>query len=109
MTQLVYSREELCRSHDYARPHSVAGQRLHGGFVRTVRHEYPVELVLERSEAFLHRRFVVEAYCAGGQANDPPAVATEDTVAGPDCARVDADHDHKEKFSMISSAISKLA
>ncbi len=32
MTQLVYSRENLLRSHEYARPHVVAGQRLHGGF-----------------------------------------------------------------------------
>ncbi|UCE86420.1 MAG: hypothetical protein JSU66_01375 [Deltaproteobacteria bacterium] len=32
MTQLVYTEEELWRSHDYARPHVVAGQRLHGGF-----------------------------------------------------------------------------
>lgn len=29
---LVYSREELCRSHDYARPQVIAGHRLHGGF-----------------------------------------------------------------------------
>ena len=32
MTQLVYSQEELCRSHDYAKPHFIAGHRLHGGF-----------------------------------------------------------------------------
>jgi hypothetical protein len=30
--QLVYTREELCRSHDYDRPQVVAGHRLHGGF-----------------------------------------------------------------------------
>lgn len=29
---LVYTREELCRSHDYARPQVVAGHRIHGGF-----------------------------------------------------------------------------
>ncbi len=32
MSQLVYSHEELLRSHDYARPHRVADKRLHGGF-----------------------------------------------------------------------------
>ena len=32
MTQLVYTREELMRSHDYAAPHTVDGHRLHGGF-----------------------------------------------------------------------------
>ena len=32
MTKLVYSNEELMRSHDYARPHVAAGRRLHGGF-----------------------------------------------------------------------------
>lgn len=31
--QLVYSREELFRSHEYARPQIVAGRRLHGGFL----------------------------------------------------------------------------
>lgn len=32
MTQLIYTQEELCRSHDYARPHTIAGHRVHGGF-----------------------------------------------------------------------------
>ena len=32
MTQLVYTEEDLMRSHDYAKPHIVAGHRLHGGF-----------------------------------------------------------------------------
>lgn len=32
-SKLVYSREELMRSHDYANPQVVAGRRLHGGFV----------------------------------------------------------------------------
>ncbi len=32
MSQLVYTREELLRSHDYARPHVIAGHQLHGGF-----------------------------------------------------------------------------
>ena len=32
MTQLVYTREELLRSHDYPKPHTVGGRRLHGGF-----------------------------------------------------------------------------
>ncbi len=30
--QLVYSQEELCRSHEYAKPQIVDGQRIHGGF-----------------------------------------------------------------------------
>jgi hypothetical protein len=32
MTQLVYSEEELLRSHPFARPQVEAGRRLHGGF-----------------------------------------------------------------------------
>ena len=32
MSQLVYTQEELCRSHEYAKPHVIAGHRLHGGF-----------------------------------------------------------------------------
>jgi len=32
MTPLRFTRDELMRSHDYARPHVEAGQRLHGGF-----------------------------------------------------------------------------
>ena len=32
MSQLVYSEEELMRSHAYAKPHVEAGHRLHGGF-----------------------------------------------------------------------------
>ena len=32
MSQLVYTQEELCRSHEYAKPQVIAGQRLHGGF-----------------------------------------------------------------------------
>ena len=32
MSQLVYTQEELCRSHDYAEPHIIGSQRLHGGF-----------------------------------------------------------------------------
>jgi len=31
--RLIYSREELLSSHDYARPHQEAGYRLHGGFL----------------------------------------------------------------------------
>ena len=30
--QLVFSREELLSDHDYARPHAIDGQRLHGGY-----------------------------------------------------------------------------
>ncbi len=49
MTQLVYSREELCRSHDYARGHSVVGHRLHGGFDEAGSYIPPRSLV--RSQA----------------------------------------------------------
>ena len=45
--QLVYSREELCRSHDYASPHTVAGHRLHGGFDADGRYVPPRVLVRE--------------------------------------------------------------
>lgn len=31
MTQLVFTEQELMREHDYAAPHVVAGQRIHGG------------------------------------------------------------------------------
>ena len=33
MTALVYSEEELLRSHEYAAPQVEAGRRLHGGFL----------------------------------------------------------------------------
>jgi hypothetical protein len=32
MSQLVYTEQELCRSHDYAKPQIEGGHRLHGGF-----------------------------------------------------------------------------
>ena len=32
MTKLVYSEEELMRSHDYARPQTIGGRLMHGGF-----------------------------------------------------------------------------
>jgi len=49
VTQLVYSREELFRSHDYARGHSVVGHRLHGGFDEAGSYIPPRSLV--RSQA----------------------------------------------------------
>ncbi|MDJ0868283.1 MAG: hypothetical protein QNK03_19410 [Myxococcota bacterium] len=45
MTQLVYTPEELLRSHDCARPHEVAGHRLHGGFDAAGRYLPPRALV----------------------------------------------------------------
>ncbi len=45
--QLVYSQEELCRSHDYASPQVVAGHRLHGGFDGDGRYVPPRALVRE--------------------------------------------------------------
>ncbi len=33
MTQLTFTRDELMAEHDYAEPHTVAGRRMHGGFL----------------------------------------------------------------------------
>lgn len=44
-TPLAYTAEELCRSHDYARPHVIAGHRLHGGFDESGRYLPPRSLV----------------------------------------------------------------
>jgi hypothetical protein len=45
VTRLVYSEDELLRSHAYARPQVVAGQRLHGGFDAEGRYVPPRTLV----------------------------------------------------------------
>ena len=45
MTQLVYQRDELLCSHEYARSHEVNGQRLHGGFDVQGRYIPPRSLV----------------------------------------------------------------
>ena len=47
MTQLVYTKEELCRDHDYASPQVVAGHRLHGGFDADGNYVPPRTLVRE--------------------------------------------------------------
>jgi hypothetical protein len=47
VSQLVYSEEELMRSHEYAMPHIEAGHRLHGGFDATGRYIPPRCLVRE--------------------------------------------------------------
>jgi hypothetical protein len=47
--KLVYTREDLLRSHDYARPQLEAGHRLHGGFTADGRYVPPRSLV--RAEA----------------------------------------------------------
>ena len=47
MVQLCYTQEELCRSHDYARPQVVSGHRLHGGFDADGRYIPPRALVRE--------------------------------------------------------------
>ena len=44
-TPLVYSAEELCSSHEYARPHVIAGRRVHGGFDADGRYVPPRALV----------------------------------------------------------------
>jgi hypothetical protein len=53
--QLRYSEEELLASHDYARPHEVAGRRLHGGFDASGCYVPP---------RLLHRGPAVEAWTA---------------------------------------------
>ena len=45
MGELRFSREELLRSHPYAAPHVVAGERLHGGFDEAGRYVPPRLLV----------------------------------------------------------------
>jgi len=47
MPKLVYSEEELLRSHPYARPQIEAGHRLHGGFTGDGRYVPPRALVRE--------------------------------------------------------------
>ena len=47
MAQLVYTREELLRDHEFARPHIVAGRRMHGGFMADGRYQPPRALVRE--------------------------------------------------------------
>lgn len=53
MTRLVYTEEDLLRSHEYARPHVVAGHLLHGGFDEEGRYVPP---------RLLHRGPAVEAW-----------------------------------------------
>jgi len=55
VTRLVYSREELLASHDYAKPQIVAGQRCHGGFLADGRYVPP---------RALHREPAVAAWTA---------------------------------------------
>ncbi len=45
MTQLIYSEEELMRSHDYARPQTIGGRLVHGGFDASGRYLSPRTLV----------------------------------------------------------------
>jgi hypothetical protein len=49
--KLVYTREELFRSHDYARPQIEAGHRLHGGFDADGRYLPPRSLVRAQAVA----------------------------------------------------------
>ena len=44
---LVYSEDELLRDHEYARPHVVAGHRMHGGFLADGTYQPPRALVRE--------------------------------------------------------------
>lgn len=52
MTKLTYTEEELFRSHDYARPHEIGGQRLHGGF--DAQGNYVPPRAMDREEALAH-------------------------------------------------------
>ena len=45
--RLVYDEDELLRDHDYARPHIVGGQRIHGGFLADGTYQPPRALVRE--------------------------------------------------------------
>lgn len=60
MSRLVYTEEELLRDHDYAEPHIVMGQRLHGGFLADGTYQPPRALVREKAldawEAALRER-----------------------------------------------------
>jgi len=69
MAQLVYSREELLESHDYARPQVVADQLCHGGFVEDGSYVPPRALVREPAiDAWL------DALCSrGGELFDADA------------------------------------
>ena len=52
MSKLIYTEEELFRSHDYARPHEIGGHTLHGGF--DVEGNYIPPRAKEREEALAH-------------------------------------------------------
>ena len=52
MTKLIYTEEELFRNHDYARPHEINGQTLHGGF--DAEGNYVPPRARDREEAFAH-------------------------------------------------------
>jgi hypothetical protein len=60
MTQLVYTEQELWRSHEYAQPQIAAGKRLHGGFDAEGRYIPPRLLVrgpaIEAWTSALHER-----------------------------------------------------
>ncbi|MCB1001608.1 MAG: hypothetical protein KDB40_20120 [Acidimicrobiales bacterium] len=45
--RLVYTYDELMRDHEYARPHVVAGHRMHGGFLADGTYQPPRALVRE--------------------------------------------------------------
>jgi hypothetical protein len=47
MAQLVYTRDELLRDHEFAAPHIVDGRRMHGGFMADGRYQPPRALVRE--------------------------------------------------------------
>lgn len=56
MADGVYDEAELMSEHAYARPHVVAGRRLHGGFLADGRYQPPRALGRERALADWHRR-----------------------------------------------------
>lgn len=70
---LVYTREQLCRSHDYARPHVVAGHRLHGGFDAEGRYLPPRTLV---------RRTAIEAWTEALRARGGELLAADSSLLG---------------------------
>ena len=70
MTQLVYTEEELFRSHDYAKEHNVAGHHLHGGFDADGSYVPPRALIrVEGWTTFDHRYVPIGGILADIKAN----------------------------------------
>lgn len=81
MNKLNYTREEIEAEHDYATPHIVCGERLHGGFDKQGSYLSP---------RTLHRWPAIESWHAQLVARDVPVVeATTDLLTEPNFPNVD--------------------